>query len=70
MELPVEVLIHNEILGLKGARGSLLNVSAGYYEAIVKFGENDHRVYLPIAATVIISREPEEKGSESLEIER
>ncbi len=71
MELPAEVLIHNELLGLKGSRGRLLGIAPeGYYEVNLKFGEKLHRVLLPIAATVLISREPEEPVDARIEIER
>jgi hypothetical protein len=37
VELPSEVLIHNELLGLKGTRGTLLQIAAnGYYEINVR----------------------------------
>ncbi|MCP4202821.1 MAG: hypothetical protein GY769_12915 [bacterium] len=71
MELPFGVLIHNEILGIKGSRGDLLNISPhGYYEVNLKFGENTHRVLLPIANTVIIGQEAEVPAAERIEVER
>ncbi len=71
MELPAEVLIHNEQLGMKGTRGKLIAVSAdGYYELNCSFGEKVHRVLLPIRSTALISREPEEPPVAGLEIER
>ncbi|HEX5781144.1 MAG TPA: hypothetical protein VFX80_04455 [Solirubrobacteraceae bacterium] len=71
MELPAEVLIHNELLGIKGGRGTLLQVSPdGYYEVNCLFGERLHRTLFPIAATVLIQREPEQTHSAELEIER
>jgi hypothetical protein len=61
VELPTEVLVHNELVGMKGTRGTLLQVDPhGYYEVNVRFGERTHRVLLPVAATVIIAQEPEE----------
>ena len=71
MELPAQVLIHNQILGVKGTRGTLLSVSPqGYYEVNLKFGESTHRVLLPIAGTVVIASEVEETGDEPIELER
>ena len=72
MELPAEVLIHNETVGMKGSRGRLLTISPqGYYEANVSFGDRLHRVLLPIESTVIIQQEAEEAPTEEgLEIER
>ena len=72
MELPAEVLIHNETLGVKGGKGTLLQVSSeGYYEINCYFGERLHRTLFPIQGTVLISREPEQAvGGEAVEIER
>lgn len=71
MELPADVLIHNEQLGMKGSRGRLIAVSGeGYYEVNCAFGEKIHRVLLPIRSTVLIAREPEPPPVENLEIER
>jgi len=72
MEVPAEVMIHNELVGMKGSRGTLLQVSPqGYYEANVKFGDRLHRVLLPVASTVVIWQQPEETvaGGE-FEVER
>ena len=61
MEPPVEVLIHNELLGVKGREGTLLGINpSGYYEVTTLFGERPHRILLPIAATVLITAAPEE----------
>ena len=71
MELPAEVLIHNETLGVKGAKGILIQVNdAGYYEVNCFFGERAHRTYFPVQGTVLIAREPEELLPSSMEIER
>jgi len=74
MEVPAEVLIHNELVGMKGSKGVLLTISPhGYYEANVEFGERLHRVLLPIGDTVLISQAAEEvvvEGGGELEIER
>jgi hypothetical protein len=71
MEIPTEVLIHNELLGLKGARGVLIRIAPeGYYELNLRFGNNTHRVLLPTVATVVIAAEPEPAVAEQVEIER
>lgn len=72
MELPVEVLIHNEILGVKGGKGTLIQVNPeGYYEVNCQFGEQLHRTFFPIQATVLICREPQTAVSPlDLEVER
>lgn len=72
MELPNEVMVHNEQLGLKGASGVLLQISPeGYYELNVRFGERVHRVLLPIASTRITAQAAEVtvEGA-AMEIER
>ena len=71
MELPLEVLIHNEQLGVKGGRGTLLQVSPhGYYEVNCRFGERLHRTLFPIGSTVLISQDPEVANPMAEEIER
>jgi len=70
MELPVDVLVHNELLGVKGTRGRLLQHTEGYYEINLLFGERTHRVLLPVAQTVLIVAEAEDVGSQGIEIER
>ena len=72
MELPADVLIHNELVNMKGSKGTLLTITPhGYYELNVKFGERLHRVLLPIGRTVLISQTPEEVAQvEEFEIER
>lgn len=71
METPQEILIHNELLGLKGGKGVLIRVAdEGYYEVNVAFGSNVHRVLLPIETSVIIAREPEPAFEPDFEIER
>lgn len=71
MELHTEVLIHNETLGVKGGKGTLLQISQdGYYEVNCVFGERLHRTLFPIFGTVLISREPEDTTRADVEIER
>lgn len=71
MEVPNEVLIHNELLGLKGTRGTLIRIAPeGYYELNLRFGNNTHRVLLPAHTTAVIAAEPEAAVGAQLEIER
>ncbi len=71
MDLPAKVLIHNELLGIKGGKGTLVAVSPhGFYEAKCTFGGKTHRVLFPIQSTVLIFREPEAEFEPGVEIER
>lgn len=71
MEQPTDILIHNALLGVKGARGTLLAISPhGYYEVNMKFGDRLHRVLLPIETTVVIAQEAEEEAAAQLQVER
>ncbi len=71
MEIPNEVLIHNELLGLKGARGTLIRLAPeGYYEVNLRFGNNTHRVLLPIVGSIVIAADPEPAVGDQVEIER
>jgi hypothetical protein len=71
MEIPADVLVHNETLNLKGVTARLLRVHEGYYEMNVQFGGNVHRVLLPVARTVVIQKDPEPaSGADELEVER
>lgn len=70
MEMPAAVLIHNDQLGMKGKEGTLLAIQPdGYYVVSASFGSSDHRMYLPIASTVLIAADPEEEWTEGVEIE-
>ena len=70
MEPPVEVLIHNELIGLKGREGVLLGINPnGFYEVTTRFGERTHRILLPIGLTVLITQAPEEEWQPDLELE-
>jgi hypothetical protein len=71
MEIPADVLVHNEILNLKGVAARLLRVGDGYYEVNLQFGGNIHRVFLPVSRTVVIQQEPEASvAPDAAEIER
>lgn len=71
MDLPAEILIHNQHLGLKGGKGKLVRVAdEGFYEVKIEFGKKTHRVLLPIQETVVIFREPEAEWEPGVEVER
>ena len=64
------VFIYNELLGLKGSAGVLQQTNErGYYDLVIKIKENRHRIFLPIAQTVIIFSEPVIEMDKSLELE-
>ncbi len=71
METPAPVLVHSAALNLKGTSAELIRIAEdGYYELNLSFGENLHRVLLPIAETVIIARDAEISFAADGEIER
>ena len=70
MDVPSEVLIHNTVVGLKGEEGTLLQIGDGFYEVNCRFGGSVHRVLLPMANTVLISKDREERFISDLDIER
>lgn len=70
MDLPIEVLIHNPTVGLKGTRGTLLSISeVGYYEVRCQLGSRIHRILLPVAQTALIAGEAEESPEATLDVE-
>ncbi|HVS62004.1 MAG TPA: hypothetical protein VMT85_00745 [Thermoanaerobaculia bacterium] len=70
MDVPVEVLIHNTVIGMKGEEGTLLQIGDGFYELNCRFGGSLHRILLPIHHTVLIAKREEERFATDLEIER
>jgi len=71
MDVPTEVLVHNALLGMKGTAATLIQISAdGYYELNCRFGQELHRLLLPIAETALIARDAEEVFETESAIER
>ena len=70
MEVPTKVLVHNELVGMKGTRGQLLAIHERFYEVICRFGDKQHRILLPMQSTVLIQSDPEPVPDETVEIER
>jgi len=71
MEMPTEVLVHCELMSLKGARGRLLQVApAGFYEINLQFGDRTHRTLLPVSRTVLIQAEAEDNPGLATDVER
>ncbi len=55
MDLPAEVQISNELIGMKGGRATLVAISnLGYYELRVAFNGRNHKVLLPTASTAVV----------------
>lgn len=70
MELPLDVLVHNELMGMKGTRGRLLRIHDRQYEVVCRFGDKEHRMLLPMQTTALIQSEPEPEAGDLLEVER
>lgn len=71
MEIPSEVFVHNDLVGLKGAAATLVQVSPhGFYEVILTLGDRRQRALLPVERTVIYSAEAEDVIAGLGEIER
>ena len=72
MELPAEVKIHNDQLGMKGRDGRLIAIHPeGYYEITATLGEREHRLLLPIDSTILIASEAEEEwDAHQVDVER
>jgi hypothetical protein len=70
MDVPVEGLSHNTVVGMKGEEGTLLQIGDGFYELNCRFGGSVHRILLPITSTVLIAKEQEERFAVDFDIER
>lgn len=71
MDLPADVHVTNEQLGLKNTKGTLVAISPhGYYELRLTFNQRLHKVLLPVNETAMIFREPEPEFDAVMEIER
>ncbi|MEL7061776.1 MAG: hypothetical protein AAGN46_17250 [Acidobacteriota bacterium] len=71
MDLPADVQLSNEQLGIKNGKGTLVAVSPhGYYELRLQFKDRLHKVLVPIAGTSIVFRQPEPEFAADMEIER
>ena len=64
------IRVYNDALGVKGAKGRLLNVKEqGYYDVTLEVKDKMYQAYLPISSTVILAAEAVE-ASESVPVER
>ncbi len=71
MDLPADVRVYNEQIGLKGNRGTLIAVHAyAIYELKLQLKEHLHRAFVPVAETSLIFSEPEVSYIVEDEIER
>ena len=70
MDLQSHVRVYNEALGVKGAKGKLLQIhKEGFYEIALEVKERLFEAYLPISNTVLLAAEAIEEV-ESIEVER
>ena len=59
MDLQSMVRVYNEALGVKGAKGKLLQIhDVGYYEIALEVKERFFTALLPINGTVLLAAEP------------
>ncbi len=59
MDEQSHVRVYNEALGVKGAKGKLLQIhSDGYYEIALEVKERFYQALVPINGTVLLSAEP------------
>ena len=59
MDEQSHVRVYNEALGVKGAKGKLLQIhSAGYYEIALEVKERFYQALVPIHGTVLLAAEP------------
>lgn len=72
MEIPSKVSVFNKTLEIKGKPGTLVAVSAAYYEVNLEVPPNNrnHTVLFPIAETVLIFNDPLPPTSSEFDIER
>ena len=70
MDAGTAIRVYNDALGVKGAKGRLLNVKdQGFYEVTLEVKERVYKAYLPVAGTVILAAEPYPE-TESVPVER
>ena len=59
MDLQSHVRVYNEALGVKGAKGKLLQIhSIGYYEIALEVKDRFYEAFVPINGTVLLAAEP------------
>ena len=63
------IRVYNDALGVKGAKGRLMNIKEGYYEVALEVKDKMYQALLPIGSTVILAAEAVAE-TESIEVER
>jgi len=70
MDEQSHVRVYNEALGVKGAKGKLLQIhSDGYYEIALEVKERLYQALVPINSTVLLAAEPIVE-TESISVDR
>ena len=70
MDEQSHVRVYNEALGVKGAKGKLLQIhSDGYYEIALEVKEHLYQALVPINSTVLLAAEPIVE-TESISVDR
>lgn len=70
MDPQSQVRVYNDALGVKGAKGKLLQIhDNGYYEVALEVKERYYQALLPIHGTVLLAAEPIVE-TESINVER
>ena len=71
MDLQSHVRVYNEALGVKGAKGKLLQIhDSGYYEIALEVKERWYEAFLPINGTVLLAAQPIAAQQETIAVER
>ena len=70
MDAQSHVRVYNEALGVKGAKGKLLQIhDEGYYEIALEVKDRFYQALVPIQSTVLLAAEPIVE-TESIEVDR
>lgn len=71
MDIPQDVFVYSQILGLSGTQGTLIAIRPeGYYELRLISKGRPHVALLPIAHTGLVAAEPEPDIAMESAIER
>ena len=71
MDLQSHIRVYNEALGVKGAKGKLLQIhESGYYEIALEVKERFYEAFMPINGTVLLAAEPIPAPEATMAVER